>query len=306
MAHDDFFILTVDGLTSIEADIFSAMAFENGASGITEDLPFIQTGEKYEPVTVEQDTITLKVYFETPPPARWLEDVKANFSGARFALHAELKRDWLAEWKKGFSAFPLDDEKTTWVVPSWLPVPAEAARAIRIDPGMAFGTGTHETTRLAAQLILKNKIYLEKFKSALDVGTGTGILAMLLVHIGIPHVIGNDVDPEARRVARENAEINQLADVLEVVDESVEKITGTFDVVVANIIDGVLVEIQGELKERVSATGHLILTGILEEREAGFLKNFEHHDFILIERLQVGEWVGFHFRRKSASKGVGE
>lgn len=296
MANQEFYILTVDGLGAEDAELFSAFAFDAGACGISEDLPFTQSGEKYEPVTLESGTESLKVYFEDAPPAAWVEEMKSKFSEARFAVHSEANRDWLAEWKKGFTSFPLDDEKNIWIVPSWLNAPTEAKKIIRIDPGMAFGTGTHETTRVAANLIIQ-AVSSAKRERALDVGTGTGILAMLLAHLGYRAVVANDVDPEARRVARENLEANQLTEV-QVVDESLDQIDGCFDLVVANIIDGVLVQIQRELKSRVAPRGQLILTGILQEREAQFLKNFEHDDFEIIERRQLGEWVGFHMRAR--------
>ncbi len=296
MAKQEFYILTVEGLAARDADLFSALAFEAGACGISEDLPFTQSGEKYEPVTLESETESLKVYFEETPAAAWLEEMKAKFSEARFSVRAEANRDWLAEWKKGFTAFPLDEDKNIWVVPSWLTAPPEAEKIIRIDPGMAFGTGTHETTRLAAKLIAQ-AASSPTDRRALDVGTGTGILAMLMAHLGYRIIVGNDIDPEARRVARENLEINQIGEV-QIVDDSLEKIDGRFGLVVANIIDGVLVQIQRELKSRVEPRGHLVLTGILEEREKQFLRNFEHGDFEIVQRAQLGEWVGFHMRAR--------
>src|SRR6185437_15174200 len=106
MPDKDFFILTVEGLSANDADLFSAMAFEAGACGISEDLPFTQSGEKYEPVTLETETQLLRVYFEDAPSVVWLEEMKVKFSEARFHVHSEPQRDWLAEWKKGFTSFP--------------------------------------------------------------------------------------------------------------------------------------------------------------------------------------------------------
>ena len=296
MASDNFFILTVDGLTPLESDIFTSVAFDNGACGVTEDLPFSQTGETYEPVPLPHDLISLKVYFESPPSAKWIEELKIKYGCAQFTLQVEQQKDWLEEWKKGYEAFPLNDEQTIWVVPSWRPIPAQAERVIRIDPGMAFGTGTHETTKLAARFLIQEQKRFAHCKSGLDIGTGTGILAMLMAQLGLAHVVGVDIDSVARQVARENARLNGLADVT-IAEEQIGELSGKFDVVVANIVDGVLLKIQREIVDHVCPSGHLFLTGILQERAGHFLQNFDSRGFIFIKQCQMGEWVGVYFVR---------
>src|SRR5690606_7022875 len=135
--------------------------------------------------------------------------------------------------------------------------PSEAKRVLRIDPGMAFGTGTHETTQLAAQ-ILSDLAAKQPLVSVLDVGTGTGILALLAELLGAEVVQATEIDSEARRVARENLVRNASRSVV-VLEDQLESLSNTFQVVMANIIDGVLLELGADLCRRVKPGGHLIL-----------------------------------------------
>src|SRR5690606_14857175 len=126
---------------------------------------------------------------------------------------------------------------------------AEAEVGIYIDPGMAFGTGTHATTKMAAYFVQKLGSQFKKDlkgKSLLDVGTGTAILAMLASHEGVERILGLEIDPEARRVARENIVLNKLTNV-EISDKPLEETGEKFDFVVANIIDGVLIQLKDAL-----------------------------------------------------------
>ncbi len=160
---------------------------------------------------------------------------------------------------------------------------------------MAFGTGTHETTQLCATLF--ERISREfKFRSCLDVGTGTGILAILARQLGVERLRATELEPEARRVARENFAANGAKDIL-LNSEQIEDIDEKFDVVVANIIDGVLVRIQEDLKSRVKPGGWLILSGIISEREREFLWHFDlppGRSWLM--RMQKGDWLAFATR----------
>ena len=134
---------------------------------------------------------------------------------------------------------------------------------------MAFGTGTHETTQLVAQELAKLDV---SGKSVLDVGTGTGILAILAKRLGADRVIGIDTDPEALRVAAENADENDAE--IDLPSSALADLNGDFEIVLANIIDGILSRIQSDLFAKTKKPGWLILSGIIEEREEEFLKNF--------------------------------
>src|SRR5690606_30883697 len=110
----------------------------------------------------------LDIYFAERPAREFLEEVQSRFPQIQIGVSAEVERDWLAEWKKSWQPFRVAGPY--WIVPSWCERPTEAEEVISIDPGMAFGTGTHETTRLVAEELLK----IGRQPSLLDVGTGTG------------------------------------------------------------------------------------------------------------------------------------
>ncbi len=283
--------LTVVGLTDAAAEIVSAEMFDLGAAGVQEDLPFQQEGEFYEPTQLKRDTVTLIIYFEAAIPAAALRYLQEHHPEARAQADSHDVKDWLAEWKKGFEAFELVNG--IYVVPSWREVPAAARAAIKIDPGMAFGTGTHETTRLAATLLPPAPHADAGF---FDVGTGTGILAFLAEHLGYKNILGIEIDDDARRTARENVALNTSRVRIE--DLRCEQVTETFDVVVANIIDGVLIQLQESLRRAVNPGGHLLLTGILDERDAQFRERFSFEGFQLLRRETNGEWVGYLLQRK--------
>lgn len=291
--QNDFYSLTVSNLKPEEADDISFLAFEAGALGVEEVLAFEQKSRDYEPVTLEKEKTSIKIYFAHPPAKDLLENLQALYPQAKIELVGEANRDWLAEWKKSYQPFLLCGR--IWVVPSWCEVPLEAEKAIRIDPEMAFGTGTHETTQLAAGFL--HDFSAENSRTLLDVGTGTGILAILAEWVGFAQVTGNDIDADARRVARENLEKNKTQRT-EIVDLDLSCINGEYDWVVANIIDGVLVRLQDDLKKRVAQGGFLLLTGILNEREELFLSEFSFEGFRVAKRRIMGEWVGYLLQKK--------
>jgi ribosomal protein L11 methyltransferase len=269
------------------ADDVAYALFEMGASGVEENLPFKQEGSHYEPEILIPQNTSLRAYFTAKPD---MLIFKSEFPNLNYELSEEQNKDWLSEWKKGFNAFEL--AANIWIVPSWLTPPKEAQRVIRIDPGMAFGTGTHETTKLMAQLITQ----YSKGEAFLDVGTGTGVLAILAEILGFKNVQATEIDPEARRTARENVAINKSQVVI--LDEQIESISSQFDIVAANIIDGVLVELAGDLKRVLKDGGYLIVSGILTEREDNFLKQFDQAGLKFLKREELGEWVALVWEKR--------
>lgn len=293
ITQNDFYYLNVSYLKPEQADEISALAFAAGALGVEEALAFEQKSYNYEPVTLEKERTSIKIYFSEPPKNEFLENIRHFFSDAKIELICEVNRDWLAEWKKSYQPFLLCGK--IWIVPSWCEVPKAAAKAIRIDPEMAFGTGTHETTQLAAGFL--HDFAIEPSLSLLDVGTGTGILAILAEWIGFTKIVGNDIDADARRVARENLVKNNTK-YIQIVDLELNRIQSEYHWVVANIIDGVLVHLQNDLKMRACVGGFLLLTGILIEREELFLSEFSFQGFVVIKRRVLGEWVGYLLQKE--------
>ncbi len=228
------------------------------------------------------------------PPEEFFSGLRDRFFDIRCITSEEENKDWLSEWKKGFVAFKLVGK--TWVVPSWLEKPAEAEHEVKIDPGMAFGTGTHATTKMASYFIHKlagEHTAEVKNWTMLDVGTGTAILAVLAEKLGYGLITGVEIDLEARRKARENCVLNQTTNV-EITDLQIDEIREQYDVVVANIIDGVLIRLQKDLLKVTKPNGYLFLTGILQERDNLFFEKFiEANPLKVIKRIQKDEWVGY-------------
>jgi ribosomal protein L11 methyltransferase len=202
----------------------------------------------------------------------------------------------MAEWKKSYKPFPLAGG--IWVVPSWCEVPEECAKPIRIDPGMAFGTGTHATTRLCSEILVNRLKSVNTSQiSLVDVGTGTGILVMLARLFGVRTLLATDVDSQACVVARENLELNGIDDVL-VTSDDVSQVKESFDFVVANIVDGVLIKLKPHLLRLLKPGGSLVLSGILKEREEIFETQFIKSDsFNVVQKLESDEWLAYELRR---------
>jgi ribosomal protein L11 methyltransferase len=165
-----------------------------------------------------------------------------------------------------------------------------------LDPGMAFGTGTHPTTALCLAA-LGERVGARPGLSVLDVGTGSGLLAIAAKRLGAGRVVASDVDPEALRVARENAESNGVA--LEVTGADVHQIEGPFDLVVANILANTLVELAASLTAQVAPGGRLLLSGILGSQEDEVGRPFLDAGLLPEEVRRDGEWSLLSFRRAS-------
>lgn len=294
MKPNSYFRLTLKNIARDKEDLLVAFCFEAGAAGVEEVLNFQQNQNDYSVETQAAETFSCAVYFESDPGRSFLEELRSRYPELQLDLQQEENKDWLAEWKKGFKPFALVED--VWVVPSWCEQPKEARHVIWMEPGMAFGTGTHETTRLAAQLLsfaLKDR----PGARVLDVGTGTGILAILARHLGAAHVVGTDIDPEAVRVAKENLELNHATEI-EVSDQEISEVGGPFDIVVANIIDGVLTALQSDLKAAVASGGALVLSGIIDERRELFDQRFVLAPMSLVEQRRESEWHGLLMEKK--------
>ncbi len=291
--------VVVHGLPRQKEDEFTYFCFENGAEGVSEDLSYSQPDVRFHPDVIDSPYFDVNVFFSLRPSEEFFLKLQSEFSGVRASVHIEPNKDWLAEWKKGFKPFLFVEP--FWIVPSWCERPMEAKQVLLMDPGMAFGTGTHETTRLAARLLAPQ---VRQGLSVLDVGTGTGVLAMVAHKLGATPVVAIDNDPEARRVARENLLLNS-SEAVAVPESNIEEVQQSYDIVVANIIDGVLLDIRPELLRVLKPGGKLVLSGILSDRATQFFEAFLADGRVkLVERLNDGEWVGALLVSESNPKGV--
>lgn len=283
-----YVVMTLSNVDDAAEDWLSTHAFEFGALGLSEALHFDQPEGEEDVFTRHAERRTLQAFFDSAPSAELIEALRARHPEVTVAIQEQPNQDWLAEWKKGFKPFALTGGH--WVVPSWCEPPPEAQHKIWIDPGMAFGTGTHETTRLVAEQ-LRQIVARQTVHGALDVGTGTGILAILARQLGVARLVATEIEADARRVAKENFALNACVDVV-LDDTQVQDLTETFDVVMANIIDGVLVRLRNELIARVKPGGWFVASGIITEREPDFLRGFTLPAGKTWDvRAQAGDWL---------------
>ena len=194
-------------------------------------------------------------------------------------------KDWLAEWKKHWR--PTEIGKFI-IAPPWSKVGDTHKIVIRVEPNMAFGTGTHETTQLCLKAISER---YDGSMSVLDVGTGTGILAIAAAKLGGTNIVACDTDADSIKIARENAVLNGVGDEIEFFDGSIDVSTPQFDFVCANLTIDVIVPILELLIVKAKRT--LLLSGILAEQETLIreaLHEFEISD-LKFEIETAGEWI---------------
>jgi ribosomal protein L11 methyltransferase len=215
------------------------------------------------------------------------------------------EEDWANNWKKHFRPSRVGVHLV--IKPTW-----EAHEAkkddiiIELDPGMAFGTGTHPTSRLCLESI--ERIAGGQFFSGaekttcnfmlLDVGTGSGILAIAAARLGARRVLGIDIDPKAVEVAKQNIDLNGVKGEVTAETTSINEITDKFLIVVANILAEDLVRMADDLYARIADEGFLILSGILTEKEDFVMDGFSRYPLSLIETTREGEWSCITYRLK--------
>ena len=198
--------------------------------------------------------------------------------------------DWLENWRRNFSITELTDN--TLVVPIWEELPAfETRLGLRIYPGQGFGTGTHETTRLAAFFLEHELARARNPVSFLDVGTGSGILAILAAKRGAEPILALDLDSDALLNARENCGHNLVSEKIVLAETPVDQVTEKFSLITANIIAPVLRQLAPELSRLLKPGGRLILSGILIEQLPDLLELYAELGLIVQERKILGEWT---------------
>ena len=204
------------------------------------------------------------------------------------------EQDWAESWKAFFQ--PQKISSSFVVKPTWrgyTPEPGE--QIIEIDPGMAFGTGTHPTTALCVQLLEK---YMQSGQRVLDVGTGSGILLIAAAKLGASRLTGVDNDPLAVRIARENMQLNKIhSDGFELLEGHLaDPVSGSYDLIVANILADVIVALVGDLG-RIAAPGAIfICSGIIQTARLMVVQAMENSGFTLVEMLFREEWVAMAAR----------
>lgn len=195
---------------------------------------------------------------------------------------------WAEAWKEQLNVLHIGQHIV--IRPSWRDyAPAPGDIVIQLDPGMAFGTGLHPTTQMCV-VVLEKLICPEA--AVLDLGTGSGILAIAAAKLGAGHVLAVDNDPVAVRTARSNVVTNGVQEIVDVACGSLTEVSGSYDLVVVNILAQVIVEmIRGGLATRVCPGGVLIAAGIITDQEPEVIAALEQEAFALVEQQQRDDWL---------------
>jgi len=232
-----------------------------------------------------------------------LEEISeySNIGSGKIILSETEDKDWINNWKEFFKPFRVDDSIV--IKPTWekLEDQREGDIIIEIDPGISFGTGTHETTKLS---IIGMKQYIHADSVVLDAGSGSGILSVIAKKLGAKEVLGIDIDPIATTAANENAKVNQLTleegnltfttgNIIE--DEGVRSQIGIekYDVVVANILADVIIPLSNVISENMKPGGIFVSSGIINTKEEVVREAILKNNFTILTVNRMNDWVSF-------------
>ena len=213
----------------------------------------------------------------------------ASFTDAEIEVIGLCEEDWANSWKEFYKPFKVGK---IVIVPAWEDYEAKDGEIIvSMDPGMAFGTGTHETTRLIISLLQK---YVKDGDSLLDVGTGSGILAICGAKLGAENCRAYDIDPMSVRVANENIRESGLEDKITCAQSDllrqVENRVGGYDIICANIVADIIIRMTPDVAPFMSEKTVLLASGIIAERCDDVVRCFEQHGFKIVERAEDNGW----------------
>ncbi|MCH4168874.1 MAG: 50S ribosomal protein L11 methyltransferase [Streptococcaceae bacterium] len=285
-------------------DAVSELLMQRGAQGVAiiDSLDYQQHKEKFGEIMPEvtiNEMVTISAYYpeniqikekitEIEHEIARLTDFGLEIGDFSVHLDALAEENWANSWKQYF--LPTRVSRYLTIVPSWTdyqPLAGDEKKII-LDPGMAFGTGTHPTTVLSMQA-LESK--LRGGEKLIDVGTGSGVLSITASILGAKQILATDIDEVAVKVANENIALNPVANIKVQASDLLKQIEFDADMIVANILADILVDLMSDAFRLLKNQGYLILSGIIQDKlplvEASYLKN----GFVLEEKSQIGEWV---------------
>ncbi|MDX2481078.1 MAG: 50S ribosomal protein L11 methyltransferase [Desulfuromusa sp.] len=287
-------------------DLISAVLVEHGSCGTVVEERKLDTFVVPDSELDLSADYVLQTYFDTvSDPQQLISELTIasrkipvfKNQEMSFKLGASIRmEDWAEDWKQNFSAFHIGHRLV--VRPSWEDyIPRAGEVVIEIDPGMAFGTGTHGTTQLCLEVIAELLDRPDPPMTMLDVGTGSGILALGAAALGCQKVVANDLDPVACTVARENIHKNNYDEQIEISDHPLEKLPGQFDLIVANILAEENIRLRQAFMEHLRSGGWLVLSGILKEKEPLVRAGFADLALEFFPSRYQDEWVCLIVRR---------
>ncbi|MBI2895458.1 MAG: 50S ribosomal protein L11 methyltransferase [Deltaproteobacteria bacterium] len=279
-----YLTLTLD-LPEALVDLASALLHDHAALGLE-----VRDGQHPPPPSVQSPAAGRAIvvgYFGADADVASVASRARELGDIRLTVASCKDEDWAETWKAHFE--PVHVAGRLWVLPPWSPVPDDRDPTVVIEPGMAFGTGSHPTTAWCLETLARI-LPSRPGAAVLDVGCGSGILGIAAKKLGAGRVTMIDNDVDAVAIARGNMETNGCTD-LEVGATPVDRIAGAFDVIVANILAPTLVELAPPIGRRLGPAGELLLSGILDSQAAEVRAAYETQGLEHRATEQSGEWV---------------
>lgn len=291
----------LDKVSAIMSMVDNSLLIED-YSDIEENLMTIY-GELIDESILLADKSKASVSVFLPPEQNAMEilsNLKLRFETENIEVSTEVigvnMSDWENEWKKYYK--PLRIGENIVIVPAWEKFEQKDTDVVvRMDPGMAFGTGTHETTRLCMALLEK---HIQKDLTVLDIGTGSGILSICASKLGANCAYAYDIDPVAVKVANENIKDNNITNVVCGVSDllkNVLKVEGGYDLVLANIVADIILRMAPDVSSYMKTGGKLVTSGIIETQAENVKDVLLGYGFVLDDKLSENDWVAFVFKK---------
>lgn len=288
-------------------DVVTDILYESGATGLAiEDprdiLELVQSEIAWDfidpsIINLKANQIIIKAYFaEDDELDNIINNIEKkikqhpmlNEEKSQLTISSVDDKDWAGSWKKYYK--PIKIGKNILIKPTWEQAEIdENTILIELDPGMAFGTGTHETTIMCAEALEK---YVKPEDLVYDIGCGSGILSIIAAKLGAREVIGVDLDPICVRVSNENIKINQVEDIVHVRrGDLLEVIDGSADIIVSNIIAEIISEMTLDIKKHLKEDGIFIASGIILDKISLVEKALLENDFKILDIVKRKEWA---------------
>lgn len=295
-------LVAVDELVAMHGSIGSEVVSPDVLQDYLETKPEWELVDRDELEAVEEaagavaGTVLLKVYFSADDEGRrerkrLIDQLQKAEYDVEILSETNVSNDhWDVAWRQFYKPLEIGN---VIVVPAWQEVPDDGRLQVRIDPGMAFGTGSHETTALVIDLLSDAAL---AGKRALDLGCGSGILSILLKERGASEVVAADIDEDAIAATEQNAALNDVSFAV-LQSDLFSEIEGRFDVICANLLAELVVRMLDEVDDYLTADGVLFLSGILAEKRAMVEDKLNKEGFVVDRTLQKGDWVAMQAHR---------
>lgn len=295
--------------TSVVSDIVAAILMQVGSQGVAIDDPMdlvnleddgfgivkpeieMTTDIVYVSGFFSDDKNIVEIQNDLQQHLNLLKESQKHYGELSIKMLNIHEKDFENSWKKYYK--PIQLSKYLTIVPSWENYPQEQQKQhhviIKIDPGMAFGTGTHPTTKLALEAL---EMTLRGGESVLDVGTGSGILSIAAKGFGAKSVKAYDLDKKATKIAKENILLNEYAKDIEIYENNLlVGVNEQVDVIVANILAEILELLVADAYRNLKNNGIFILSGIIESKKDGLVKKLEQSGFTIAQENRIKDWV---------------